>query len=150
MELIKLLNWRYATKQMNGKQITNEKLNRILEAVRLAPTSNGLQPFELLVIQNKDMKERIRSIAWNQPQITTCSHLLVFAAWDNYSEERIDAFVRHVAAERSIPVCSLEDHRLSLLNHFAAMDNTSAYGHAARQAYVALGVALVAAAAEGV
>lgn len=90
MELLEKLNWRFATKAMNGKKIPQEKIDIILEAARLAPTSSGLQPYEILVITNQEVKEKIKPHAWNQSQITDCSHLLVFAAWDNYTEERIN------------------------------------------------------------
>ena len=83
--LIDCLNWRYATKKMNpGKRVSQEKVERILEAARLAPTSSGLQPFEIVVVTSAEVRTRIKPIAWNQSQITDCSHLLVFAAWDNY------------------------------------------------------------------
>ena len=82
MELLDKLNWRYATKAMNGEKVPQEKIDAILEAASLAPTSSGLQPFEILVITNPELKEKIKAIAWNQSVVTDCSHLLVFAAWD--------------------------------------------------------------------
>ena len=69
MELIEKLNWRFATKAMNGQKVPQEKVDKILEAARLAPTSSGLQPFEIIVITNQEMKEQIKPHAWNQPQI---------------------------------------------------------------------------------
>jgi nitroreductase/dihydropteridine reductase len=89
MELLERLKWRYATKAMNGKKVADDKVNRILEAASLAPTSSGLQPFEIIVITNPEVKEKIKAIAWNQSVVTDCSHLLVFAAWDTYTEDRI-------------------------------------------------------------
>ncbi|WP_445956975.1 nitroreductase family protein, partial [Yeosuana sp.] len=90
MELLDKLNWRYATKAMNGKKVAQDKVDRIIEAARLAPTSSGLQPFEIMVITNQEVKEKIKPVAWNQSVITDCSHLLVFAAWDTYTAERIN------------------------------------------------------------
>jgi len=90
MDYIKLLNKRYATKAMNGKVAPQEKIDNILEAIRLAPTSSGLQPFEVFVITDKEVKSKIKEIAWNQSQVTSCSHLLVFAAWDHYTADRIN------------------------------------------------------------
>jgi nitroreductase len=88
------LSWRYATKKMDpSRAVPQEKLERILEAIRLAPTSSGLQPFEVMVVTNKDLRAQIRAAAWDQAQITDGSHLLVFAAWDNYTEARIDSVV---------------------------------------------------------
>ncbi len=90
MELIDKLNWRYATKAMNGKKVEQNKIDAIIEAASLAPTSSGLQPFEIIVISNQELKEKIRAIGWDQTVITDCSHLLVFAAWDTYTAERIN------------------------------------------------------------
>ena len=81
MELLDKLNWRYATKAMNGETVPQNKIDNIIEAISLAPTSSGLQPFEVIMITNKEVKEKIKTVAWNQPVITDCSHLLVFAAW---------------------------------------------------------------------
>ncbi len=84
--LIEKLNWRYATKKMDPtKVVPEDKVERIVEAARLAPTSSGLQPFEVIVVTNKDVRAKIQEIAWNQAQVTEGSHLLVFAAWDNYT-----------------------------------------------------------------
>ena len=62
MELIDKLNWRYAAKAMNGAKVPQEKIDNIIEAARLAPTSNGLQPFEILVITNPEIKEQIKAV----------------------------------------------------------------------------------------
>ena len=90
MELLDKLRWRYAAKAMNGKKVAEDKIERILEAARLAPTSSGLQPFEIFVIKNQEIKAQIKPVAWNQSVITDCSHLLVFAAWDTYTADRIN------------------------------------------------------------
>ncbi|MCF3109400.1 NAD(P)H-dependent oxidoreductase [Niabella sp. CC-SYL272] len=150
MKIIEQLNWRYAAKAMNGKKIPQEQMDRILEAARLAPSSNGLQPFEIIVISSPELKEKILPAAFNQPQITGCSHLLVFAAWDQYTPERINEFIAHTAAERGGDPERLERQRQSLLSKFAGMDKDQGYAHAARQAYLSLGVTVVAAAAEGI
>ena len=73
MELLDKLNWRYAAKAMNGEKVSKEKVDRIIEAARLAPTSSGLQPFEIIVVKNQAIKEAIRPVAWNQSMITDCS-----------------------------------------------------------------------------
>ena len=89
--LIERLHWRYAAKKLDASQaVPQDKVERILEAARLAPTSSGLQPYEIIVVTDQSVRERIQPIAWNQGQITDGSHLLVFAAWDNYTVERIN------------------------------------------------------------
>ena len=77
MSLIDDLNWRYATKKMNGEIVPQDKVDYILEAARLAPSSSGLQPYRLFVITNRELLEKIKPISWDQAQITDGSHLLV-------------------------------------------------------------------------
>ena len=80
--LLDKMQWRYAAKKMDAtKAVSQDKVNRIIEAARLAPTSSGLQPFEVIVVTNKDIRVQIQAVANNQAQVTEGSHLLVFAAW---------------------------------------------------------------------
>jgi nitroreductase/dihydropteridine reductase len=148
-DLINKLQWRYATKKFNpSKAVPQDKVDRILEAVRLTATSSGLQPYEVIVVTNKDVRAKIKPIAWNQEQITDGSHLLVFAAWDNYTAERINAMFDLVNAERGIKNEGWENYRQMLLGMYPQRDAEVNYQHAARQAYIGLGTALIAAAEE--
>lgn len=141
------LNWRYATKKMDPtKSVDEEKVAKIVEAIRLAPTSSGTQPFELLVIRNKELRAKLQPHAWNQSQLTDGSHLLVFAAWDNYTAERIDAVVEQMAAERGGMNDLLAGYYENLKNMYLPRDPQVNHDHAARQAYIALGFAMIAAA----
>ncbi|WP_313395058.1 NAD(P)H-dependent oxidoreductase [Sphingobium yanoikuyae] len=149
--LIDRLNWRYATKKMNpDKLVAEDKVERILEAVRLAPTSSGLQQFEVIVVTNKDLRAKIRAIAWDQAQVTDASHLVVFAAWDNYTADRINGMFDLVNDERGFRNEGWEAYRQMLLNTYPQRDAQTNFEHAARQAYVGLGIALTAAAFEEV
>ena len=149
--LIDRLNWRYATKKMNpDKLVAEDKVERILEAVRLAPTSSGLQQFEVIVVTNKDIRAKIRAIAWDQAQVTDASHLVVFAAWDNYTADRINGMFDLVNDERGFRNEGWEAYRQMLLNTYPQRDSQTNFEHAARQAYVGLGIALTAAAFEEV
>ncbi|MGJ8549628.1 NAD(P)H-dependent oxidoreductase [Winogradskyella wichelsiae] len=150
MELLDKLKWRYAAKAMNGETVPAEKLHNILEAARLAPTSSGLQPFEIIVVENKDLKEQIRPVAWNQSVITDCSHLLVFAAWDTYTPERINHMFDLTNDIRGFKNQGWEDYRQMLLNSYPQKDAEENFNHAAKQAYIAFSQALTAAAFEGV
>ncbi len=150
-DLINKLQWRYATKKFNpAKAVPQATLDRILEAVRLTATSSGLQPYEVIVVTNKDVREQIKPIAWNQAQVTDASHLLVFAAWDNYTAERINAMFDLVNAERGFKNEGWENYRQMLLGSYPQRDAEVNYQHAARQAYIGLGTALIAAAEEQV
>lgn len=150
MELLDKLNWRYAAKAMNGNKIPQEKIDRIIEAVSLAPTSSGLQPFELIVITNQELKEKIRPISWNQSVVTDCSHLLVFAAWDTYTADRINKMFDLTNTIRGFQNEGWENYRQMLLNSYPQKDAEENFNHAAKQAYIAFSQAIAAAAFEGV
>lgn len=150
-ELLQKLQWRYATKQMDpSKPVPAEKVERILEAIRLTASSSGLQPYEVIVVTNPQVREQIKPHAWNQGQITDCSHLLVFAAWDNYTADRINMMFDLVNDVRGFKNEGWENYRQMLLGNYPQRDAETNYHHAARQAYIGLGSALIAAAYEGV
>ncbi len=150
MELLNKLNWRYATKAMNGEKVAHEKIDRIIEAASLAPTSSGLQPFEIMLITNPEIKKQIRAIGWDQSVITDSSHLLVFVAWDTYTEERINKVFDHTNEVRGFTNEGWEDYRKMLLNTYPQRDAEVNFNHAARQAYIAFSQAIAAAAFEEV
>ncbi|MFH6971595.1 nitroreductase family protein [Flavobacterium petrolei] len=150
MELLDKLKWRYAAKAMNGEKVAQEKIDIILEAAILAPTSSGLQPFEIMVVTNQEIKEKIRAIGWNQSVITDCSHLLVFAAWDTYTADRINKVFDHTNDIRGFKNEGFENYRQMLLSTYPQKDAEVNFQHAARQAYIAFAMAIAAAAFEGV
>lgn len=144
------LNWRYATKKMEvGKPVPQDKVDAIVEAVRMAPTSSGTQPFELIMVTNSNIRAKIAEAASGQAQITDGSHLLVFAAWDNYTEDRIDTVTQlNVAARGDLPL--IHGYYDNLKANYLPREAEVNYAHAARQAYIALGIALIAAAEQEV
>ncbi|SEC25736.1 Nitroreductase [Tenacibaculum sp. MAR_2009_124] len=150
MELINKLNWRYATKAMNRQKISQEKIDTIIEAISLAPTSSGLQPFEVYVVTNQEVKDKIKAIAWNQAVVSDCSHLLVFAAWDNYTEARINKMFDLVNEVRGFKNEGWENYRQMLLSNYPQRDPEVNFNHAAKQAYIAFSQAIAAAAFEEV
>lgn len=151
MDLLKQLEWRYATKKMDpDKIVPQDKVERILEAARLAPTSSGLQPFEIIVVTNKELREKIKPIAHGQAQVTEGSHLLVFAAWDDYTPERINMMFDLVNEERGFKSEGWEGYRQVLLDRYPKRGPEANFHHAAKQAYIAFGTALAAAALEEV
>lgn len=150
MQLLDKLKWRYATKAMNGKTVSQEKVDNIIEAASLAPTSSGLQPFEIIVITNQEIKEKIKPVAWNQPVITDCSHLLVFAAWDTYTAERINKAFDLTNEVRGFKNEGWENYRQTLLDSYPQRDEEFNFNHASKQAYIAFSQSLAAAAFEEV
>ena len=148
--LLEQLNWRYATKKMDpAKSVPQEKVDTIIEAIRLSPTSSGTQPFELLVVTNPELRNEIRKAASDQSPITDGSHLLVFAAWDTYTEDRIDEVAKlNVEKRGDLPL--IGQYYGNLKANYVPRDAEVNYAHAARQAYIALGIAMVAAAEQDV
>lgn len=144
------LKWRYATKKMDpAKSVPQDKVDAIIEAIRMAPTSSGTQPFELIVVTNKDVRAEIQKAASDQSPITDGSHLLVFAAWDNYTDARIDEVAQlNVDARGDLPL--IHQYYGNLKAGYVPRDAEVNYAHAARQAYIALGFAMIAAADQDV
>lgn len=131
---------------MNGQKVDQSKIDEILAAIRLAPTSNGLQPYKVVVIQDQTLKEKIQPIAYNQTQIVDSAALFVFAAWDNYTEERINNVMDYTVAQRGLPTGTLDEYKQTLIGQFASLTPEESWAHAARQAYIGLGVGVTAAA----
>lgn len=149
--LLDRLQWRYATKKMDtSRKVPQDKVDRIVEAARLAPTSSGLQPFEVFVVTDDATREKIRAIGWNQGQITDGSHLLVFAAWDDYTAERINAMFDLTNTVRGTINEGWEKYRAMLLATYPQRGAEVNFAHAARQAYIGLAASLVAASYEEV
>ncbi len=148
MSIIEALNWRYATKKMNGKAVPQEKVDLILEATRLAPTSTGLQPYRVIVITNPALKQTLLAQSMNQSQVIDSSHLLVFAAWDNYTEDRIKAVLTHTNNERGTP--QDPNYEAMIIGYFVPRTEEVNFNHAARQAYIGLAMALAEAALQKV
>jgi len=150
MSLIDNLKWRYATKKMNGKVVPKEKLDYILEAARFSPSSSGLQPYKIFVITNKKLLGQIKEFSFNQDQITDCSHLLVWAAWDSYSYERIGKVFLMTAKERGLSDNAMEDYQKMLWELYEPLGQEWHKNHCARQAYISFGLAIAAAAEQKV
>ncbi|SPF81076.1 NAD(P)H-dependent oxidoreductase [Pseudoprimorskyibacter insulae] len=145
------LEWRYATKAMDANRVVpSEKIERIIEAARKAPTSSGLQPFEMVLVTNPEVRAELSEAAFGQQQLVDGTAVLVFAAWDNYTDARIDDFVNLTGEVRGGVTEALTAYYDRLKGMYLPRDARTNFEHAARQAYIALGFALMAAAEEGV
>jgi nitroreductase len=147
---IHALEQRYATKQFDTtKKITKQQLNSILEAGRLAPSSYGLQPYRFVVVESLSAREALKAFCFHQPQIVQASHLVLIQARKSIDVAFIEDFIALIAQERSLPLESLNEYRTMMIN-------TVVDGHlvkdvlawSQRQAYIALGFMLFAAALE--
>ncbi|CAM3540416.1 NAD(P)H-dependent oxidoreductase [Flavobacterium chungbukense] len=150
MALIDALKWRYATKKMNGQAVPQEKVDYILEAAKLAPSSSGLQPYKVFVVTNQDLKEKIRAVSFDQSQVTDASHVLIWAAWDGYSIEKISSVFDRTTTERGIPASAMDEYKQRLWGMYEPLGQEWHANHAARQAYISFGLAIAAAAEQQV
>jgi nitroreductase/dihydropteridine reductase len=150
MELLKSLEWRYATKKMNGEKVPQDKLERILEATRLAPSSYGLTPYHVIVVEDQKVKEELQGACYGQTQLTDSSAVLVFATWDNITDESVDIYIQETARQRGISADMLGEFSGMIKGSLSNMTQDQKISWAQRQAYIGLGFALVAAATEEV
>jgi len=145
MKLIEDLNWRYATKKYSTQKVNGEDLEKIIDAINLSASSTGIQTYRLFVIEDPEMRKELGSDSFN-PQIVEASHLLLFAAFDSISQEAIDNYIRLVAKVREMPVEDLAGFKSALGALLTRTDDEN-FIWSAKQAYIALGTGLIAAAA---
>jgi nitroreductase len=151
MNFIDKLNQRYASKMMNGTSIAESKVNNILEAIRLSPSSFGLQPYSIIVIKNRELLDSIyQNAAPGQPQILGCSHLIIFAANRKITNLEIDNYFELIKRTRKLPEQKISDFKALTVKVLVDSSAESNFEWAARQTYIALGIGLAAAAIEDV
>jgi nitroreductase / dihydropteridine reductase len=150
MNYLERFKWRYATKQMNGEKIPKESIDRILEAIQLAPTSLGLQPFEVLVLESEESRKKLKPEGNDQPQVLQCSHLLVFAVYRKIDPSHVEAYINHIATTRGEPVESLAGFKKAIQSSVDGRTVEENQHWASKQAYIAFGFGLAAAALENV
>lgn len=145
------MKWRYAVKLFdNTKKLTNEQVNLLKEIVNLAPTSSGLQPFKVLIIESDDIKTKLLAASYNQPQITTASHLFIFCANEMVDNNYADDYLNNIAETRGISRESIIGYEKMIKGVTSAPRSESKTNWAARQAYIALGTLTTSAALLGI
>lgn len=151
MNIIEKFKWRYAVKKFDTRRkLTDEQLKFLLESLNLAPTSYGLQPFKVLVIEDKNIREQLKAQAWGQNQVTDASHLVIFAAQTHLTGKDVDAFIANISKTRNIPVEALAEYEGMMKNTIQSRNPEQLTQWAARQAYIALGFLLSAAASANI
>ena len=147
MALLDDLKWRHAVKAYDpNKKLDKAVVEQIVEAARLAPTSSGLQQFRLIVVGNQELKEKMVAGALNPDCMRECSHVIVFAAQDEYTPERIDAIYDKTTDERGLVRGRFKRYTDMLKENFGKMSKEEQFQHAANQSFIALGLALAQAA----
>lgn len=145
--LLQNLQWRYATKKYDAtKKVSQEDVDKIVEAARLAPTSSGLQQFRVLVVSNQELKDKMVPIAKGQQIVADASHVLIFAAWDKYTAERIDTMFDRTTEERGLPQGRFSSYTDMLKSVYLNQTPEQNFAHTSRQSYIGLGMAMAQAA----
>ena len=145
MSIINSLSWRYAVKRMNGNKVSQDKLDTLLDAITLSASGFGLQPYQIFMVEDADLKAKIQPIAYGQPQIVESSHLLIFAAWNEVTEAHIDAYMNLIAETRGMSISDLGDFKGAIAGSMKYKSKEQQAEWADRQVYLAMGTALAAA-----
>jgi nitroreductase len=145
--ILDALHWRYATKAYDSTQkVSSEQLEQLLEVVRLSPSSFGLQPYKVIHVTNPELREKLKAASWGQAQITDASELLVFAVPTNLNDASVDAFIERTATTRNMPIEHLAEYAGMIKGSINSRNEGERIQWAAKQAYIALGLLLEAAA----
>ena len=146
-DLLNSLKWRYATKKYDAtRKVSEADLATIKEAVRLSVSSMGLQPYKILVIENPEIREKLKAAAYNQTPITEASQLFVFANEVNVGEKQIEGYLSNIAQERQIPKESLQGFSDMLYGTINGFSEEGRNTWTAKQTYIALSTLIAAAA----
>ncbi|MTH15702.1 NAD(P)H-dependent oxidoreductase [Flavobacterium sp. LC2016-01] len=145
--LLDNLNWRYATKKFDAtKKIAAADLNTLKEAVRLAASSYGLQPYKVVIVENPEIREKLKAAAYGQTQITDASQLFIFANDLNAGPESVDAYIKNISETRGVPADALAGFSDMMKGTLANLSQDAKNIWTAKQTYIALGTLLAAAA----
>ena len=145
MQLIESLKWRYATKKMDAtKKVSEQDINYIKEAVRLSASSYGLQPYTILDIRDSELRKELQPMCWNQSQITDASHIFIFCNYNKVDEQGVDSLIRLKSETNEVPIDKISGYGDFVKGKLKEKSQTEMFHWTAKQAYMALGNALVA------
>jgi nitroreductase len=143
--VIQDLQWRYATKKFDpAKKISDADLHELLESLRLAPSSFGLQPWKFLVITDPKVRSELLGHSWNQTQVTEASHLIVLCAHTNVDEAYVKRYVESVAHIRGVPKDALKGYEDMMVGFVNRLPKDAKVEWAKKQVYIALGMLMTA------
>ncbi|MCK5741970.1 MAG: NAD(P)H-dependent oxidoreductase [Chlorobi bacterium] len=149
MNFIELMNWRYSVKHFSNQKVSSEKIDTILEAIRLAPTSMGLQAMKVLLIEDEKILKEISEKSCTQPQIKECSHLILLAAREDMTDKELNDFIQRHIDTRNVSEESLSGLK-TMVSGVQSKDKSEFLEWSLQQTYIVLGIALAAAASEKV
>lgn len=151
MSLIEKLTWRYATKKFDHtKKLSAAQLDDLLKVIQLAPSSYGLQSYKVLVVEDTAIRQQLREAAYGQPQLTEASQVIVFASETNIDEALVNKYVDNIAKTREIGREHLAAYEQTMVGKVDGLSEDQKIAWSNKQAYIALGVLLTAAAEMGI
>lgn len=151
MSLSKAMEWRYATKKYDTtRQLSDEQFNDLLKTVQLAPSSYGLQPYRFIRVKDAALLQQISGAAFGQPQITTASRLLVIAVETDISNDTVKRYIDKAAAVRNTERSNLEAREQFVNARLALLSPEQKIIWAEKQAFLAAGILVSAAAEAGI
>ena len=137
------MKWRYATKKFDiDRKVDDQTFDMLLEALRLSPSSYGLQPWKFIIVRNKELREKISIVAHGQPQITEASHLVIFAVKKIIDDKLVDDYINFVSKERSVDISKLDGLSSMIKGSFSGKTDVELKSWATHQVYLAMGVLL--------
>ncbi|MBT6068238.1 NAD(P)H-dependent oxidoreductase [Candidatus Peregrinibacteria bacterium] len=152
MNILESLNWRYAVKLFDPeKHISDADFENVLEALRLSPSSFGLQPWKFIVVKDAALREQLKEHSWNQPQIVDASHMIVLCMRTDIDANYIEKYIEDMAETREVPVETLDGYKNKMIGFLEEKKKAGeAENWGARQLYIALGNLLTSAATMGI
>lgn len=145
--IIENLNWRYATKKYDSTRVlSSEQVESLMESIRLAPSSFGVQPYTIINVKDKEVREKLKAAAWGQTQLTDASDLILFTVPTNLNDEYVDKFIQNTSETRGVSLESLKEYEGMIKGSVNSRTPEEKISWSAKQAYLALGILLVAAA----
>lgn len=146
MDVIEALNWRYAVKQFSQTKLQQSQVDTLVEAVRLSPSSYGLQPYNIIVVESDDKKRELLTHSFGQDKVMHCSHLVVFATQTNIDEQMIDGYIMRHAQTQQITIDNLAAYARQIKSAILSMNEQQKQAWAQQQTFIALGIMLASAA----
>lgn len=144
---IEALNWRYATKTFDAsKKISTEDLDTLKKAIQLTASSYGLQPYTIFIVEDPETRKKLLEASYGQPQITEASQIVVFANMTTFDDTLVDDYITNASETRGIAKSSLQDYANTMKSTLSSLSPTEKSNWTAKQAYIALGNLLSAAA----
>lgn len=141
------LEWRYATKKYDpSRKISDADWKVLVDSLTMAPSSYGVQPWKFLVIDNPEIRQKLKPVSWNQSQVTDASHYVVFLYKEKIDADFVQKFIDRTAEVRQAPKESLDGFKNMLIENLVKAPEERIRTWSQRQAYIAMGFLLQSAA----